>query len=335
MIAAVSSSGARLLASFAASAPDSAAAVPWAVLVALFAAVVAVTAAGGSCVAAAVAAGVARARARRGAKRPASPPPPMAVINGGGGAHHHSVYKGSGSSADAWRAWLLGMAGLPPRGTPLIGVRAGSAQPGGSPFSSSFPPAAAPSVQSAGAFRPAGGLASHPLVFDASDGECDEDSESQAQPLGGPAAAPSATVLDETAQERAAAAAAAAAPQSLAGRARARVAPAFGRAVKAADNALALLCSLPRTLRTLGWAVQSGVSYKRYLMTADPLMDPEGYHKGLSELHDYWAAVSLGCFGSVLGGGGSSGGCVPASPAAAGCGGPGRLYAAAAPLYSP
>jgi len=69
--------------------------------------------------------------------------------------------------------------------------------------------------------------------------------------------------------------------------------PAAAAAIKAGDDIRALLSSLPRTLRTLQWAVQAAVGYKRLLTTLDPVMDPEGYNRQLTQLHDVWAQVSI------------------------------------------
>jgi hypothetical protein len=71
--------------------------------------------------------------------------------------------------------------------------------------------------------------------------------------------------------------------------------PAAAAAVKAGDDILALIGSLPRTLRTLQWAVQAAVGYKRLMMSLAPDLDPEGYNAQISNLHNYWAQVGLGC----------------------------------------
>jgi hypothetical protein len=67
--------------------------------------------------------------------------------------------------------------------------------------------------------------------------------------------------------------------------------PAAAAAIKAGDDVIALISSLPRTLLTLQWAVQAAIGYKRLLMTLDPVIDPEGYNRQLSQLHDHWAQV--------------------------------------------
>ncbi|WIA14941.1 hypothetical protein OEZ85_001652 [Tetradesmus obliquus] len=65
--------------------------------------------------------------------------------------------------------------------------------------------------------------------------------------------------------------------------------PAAAAAVKAGDDILALIGSLPRTLRTLQWAVQAAVGYKRLMMSLAPDLDPEGYNAAISNLHNFWA----------------------------------------------
>jgi hypothetical protein len=67
--------------------------------------------------------------------------------------------------------------------------------------------------------------------------------------------------------------------------------PTAAAAVKAGDDILALIGSLPRTLRTLQWAVQAAVGYKRLMMSLAPDLDPEGYNAQISNLHNYWAQV--------------------------------------------
>lgn len=61
--------------------------------------------------------------------------------------------------------------------------------------------------------------------------------------------------------------------------------------IKTGDDILALISSMPRTMRTLKWAAQAAVSYKRLLVTSDASVDPEGYNRQLSQLHDYHAQV--------------------------------------------
>lgn len=69
--------------------------------------------------------------------------------------------------------------------------------------------------------------------------------------------------------------------------------PLAAAAVKVGDDLVALVASFPRTMRTLQWAVQAGIDYKRVLVTLDPELDPDSYNKALSQLHDYWAQVYL------------------------------------------
>jgi hypothetical protein len=59
------------------------------------------------------------------------------------------------------------------------------------------------------------------------------------------------------------------------------------------DDIAGLLASVPRTARTLNWAVRAGLSYKRYLTLADPY-DAVEYAKGLNALHEYWGQVRPG-----------------------------------------
>lgn len=54
---------------------------------------------------------------------------------------------------------------------------------------------------------------------------------------------------------------------------------------------MAFLASVPRTLRTLQWAVQAAINYKQLLSTLDPDVNPEAYVAQLSRLHDVWAQV--------------------------------------------
>lgn len=83
--------------------------------------------------------------------------------------------------------------------------------------------------------------------------------------------------------------------QALAKGAKARGAvylgPLAAAAVKVGDDLVALVASLPRTMRTLQWAVQAGIDYKRVLVSLDPELDPDSYNKALSQLHDHWAQV--------------------------------------------
>jgi hypothetical protein len=60
---------------------------------------------------------------------------------------------------------------------------------------------------------------------------------------------------------------------------------------QAGDDAAALVGSLPRTLRTLRWALGAGVSYKQLQAALDPQLDAEAYAVQLSRLHDFWAQV--------------------------------------------
>ncbi|GBF99298.1 hypothetical protein Rsub_12079 [Raphidocelis subcapitata] len=242
-------------------------AVPWYVLVALLAAVVAVVAAGGSCLAALVAAGVARARRRSGGGK-------GAAVNG---------------AAAPWPALMW-----PWRPRALNGAAAAAAAAAAPPparaeqqhHTVSPPPGPASGAAAAANARGHGAPGSHPLALDAADDGDEFDlSEGWFDRPHGPGP-----------HTPAAAAAAAAPPPDTPRRARPRarargaaLAAAAGAAVKAVDNGFALLASLPRTLRTLAWAVSAGVSYKRYQLRTDPLMDPEGFQKGLTALHDYWA----------------------------------------------
>lgn len=54
---------------------------------------------------------------------------------------------------------------------------------------------------------------------------------------------------------------------------------------------MALLASVPRTMRTLQWAVQAGINYKRLLSRLDAQLNPDAYMAQLSRLHDVWAQV--------------------------------------------
>lgn len=57
------------------------------------------------------------------------------------------------------------------------------------------------------------------------------------------------------------------------------------------DDIMALIASIPRTMRTLQWAVQAGIGYKRLLSSLDADLTPEAHAMHLSRLHDYWAQV--------------------------------------------
>jgi hypothetical protein len=60
---------------------------------------------------------------------------------------------------------------------------------------------------------------------------------------------------------------------------------------KVYDDTSALVASIPRTLRTLTWAVRAGFSYKQLLVSVDPY-DTEEYNRNMSRLHDIWGKVS-------------------------------------------
>jgi hypothetical protein len=258
---------------------DAAGPLPWAVIIALIAAAVAVLAAGGSCLAAAVASGIARARARRSAGGKAPRGGVSGGVNGAGAAAAALLSADDAAKRAAWRAWLWRCAGLAAAAAPLA------------------PAAAAGGGGKDGTAAP---LRSHPLAWDAAEEPDDEGLLAEGSPRG---AAPQQQQQPFEQQQPGGAAppspgpAPPQPPRSLWARARGRVGPALSSAVRAADNARALVASAPRTLRTLGWAVSSGLSYKRFLMTHDSLMDPEGYQKGLSALHDYWAEVRRGGWG--------------------------------------
>lgn len=59
------------------------------------------------------------------------------------------------------------------------------------------------------------------------------------------------------------------------------------------DDIMALLASIPRTVRTLQWAVQAGIGYKRLLSSLDADLTAEAQAMHLSRLHDYYAQVRL------------------------------------------
>jgi hypothetical protein len=59
------------------------------------------------------------------------------------------------------------------------------------------------------------------------------------------------------------------------------------------DDIMALIASIPRTMRTLQWAVQAGIGYKRLLSGLDPNLNPDAYAVQLSRLHDFWAQVRM------------------------------------------
>lgn len=61
------------------------------------------------------------------------------------------------------------------------------------------------------------------------------------------------------------------------------------------DDIMALIASIPRTMRTLQWAVQAGIGYKRLLSGLDPNLNPDAYAVQLSRLHDFWAQVCRWC----------------------------------------
>lgn len=65
------------------------------------------------------------------------------------------------------------------------------------------------------------------------------------------------------------------------------------------DDIMALIASVPRTMRTLQWAVQAGIGYKRLLSGLDPNLNPDAYAVQLSRLHDFWAQVRTCCPGCV------------------------------------
>jgi hypothetical protein len=58
---------------------------------------------------------------------------------------------------------------------------------------------------------------------------------------------------------------------------------------------MALIASVPRTMRTMQWAVQAAISYKRLMAGLDPDLNPEAFTSQLSRLHDMWAQVR-GCW---------------------------------------
>lgn len=57
------------------------------------------------------------------------------------------------------------------------------------------------------------------------------------------------------------------------------------------DDIMALIASVPRTMRTMQWAVQAAISYKRLMAGLDPDLNPEAFTSQLSRLHDMWAQV--------------------------------------------
>lgn len=297
---------------------------PWAVLVALWAAVVAVVAAGGACLAAAVASRMARRRARRGGKQRDGPSAaPVNCINGK--ASKHADYELNGAS---WWSVLLQALGLrskaPKCQAPMYAVTTTMhAFPVGiCPMShpldfASIEEEEAGEEEAVGA----GGCCSDSSssFYAGAHKRCHHAAEAAAAaapPCTPGAPHPKSSSALASLPPAPAASAAATEPdpvtlsppppqpprrRSLAARARAPLAPLVrpfaalaAAAAKAADDALALAASVPRMLRTLSWAVRSGIGYKRFLVGVDPLMDPEGYHKGLSDLHDYWAQVRAG-----------------------------------------
>jgi hypothetical protein len=54
---------------------------------------------------------------------------------------------------------------------------------------------------------------------------------------------------------------------------------------------MALIASVPRTMRTMQWAVQAAISYKRLMAGLDPDLNPDAFNTQLSRLHDMWAQV--------------------------------------------
>lgn len=59
------------------------------------------------------------------------------------------------------------------------------------------------------------------------------------------------------------------------------------------DDIMALIASVPRTLRTLQWGVQAAIGYKRLLSVLEAAdLNPDAYSQQLSRLHDHWAQVS-------------------------------------------
>jgi len=58
------------------------------------------------------------------------------------------------------------------------------------------------------------------------------------------------------------------------------------------DDIMALIASVPRTLRTLQWGVQAAIGYKRLLSVLEAAdLNPDAYSQQLSRLHDHWAQV--------------------------------------------
>ena len=109
---------------------------------------------------------------------------------------------------------------------------------------------------------------------------------------------PSGSTLPATAAAAAAAVAAevVAGPASVSEVSKARsyiplTAAAAAAVAKVYDDTSALVASVPRTLRTLTWAVRAGISYKQLLVTKDPY-DMEEYNKNMTKLHDIWGKVS-------------------------------------------
>lgn len=48
-------------------------------------------------------------------------------------------------------------------------------------------------------------------------------------------------------------------------------------------------------MRTMQWAVQAAVSYKRLMAGLNPDLNPDAFNTQLSRLHDMWAQVG-GCW---------------------------------------
>lgn len=58
------------------------------------------------------------------------------------------------------------------------------------------------------------------------------------------------------------------------------------------DDIMALVASIPRTMRTLQWAVQAAIGYKQLLSGMEVAdLNPDAYIHQLSRLHDHWARV--------------------------------------------